>query len=81
MLPAESALHPIDGHRFLRDQRLLLPSANGRKNEPGVAVRCPITPKQGRGELRQGGVPVLGSFASMDMDHLPRSVDIGDFEE
>jgi len=48
---------------------------------PGVAVRRPIAPEQGIGELRQRDRAVLGAFALVAVDHLFRAVDIGDFKK
>lgn len=44
-------------------------------------MRHPIAAKQRIGELRQRDIAVLGAFAPVDVDHLPRPVDIGDFQK
>lgn len=56
--------------------RFLLPSADGWEIKPGVAVLRSIAPEQGIGELRQRHIAVLGALPPVDVDHLPRAVEL-----
>jgi len=73
---SEGALDTFNGHREGGSRGLIATSANSRKNEHGVFMREPITPEQEQGVLWQRDIAILGSLATVDMDHHPLAIDI-----
>jgi hypothetical protein len=55
-------------------------SAKGREEELRVTVGPPIEAEQMECRLREREVAILGTLATVDMDHHAGGVDIGDFE-
>jgi len=70
----------IPAHGLLGDGHLLVVASCCREDPEGVSVGLPILAENEQGLGGKRHVAVLGTFASVDMDHHPFAVDIGDLE-
>jgi hypothetical protein len=78
--PTEGALDTTFGHGRLSLLGSCAASAKGGEEETRVAVGYPIAAEQMEGGLGERDVAILGALPTVDMDHHPVAVDIGDFE-
>ena len=77
---SEGSLDAVNGHRLPGGCRLIAPSSQSGKNERGVLVGYPVAAEQLIGVLRKRNIAVFCSFATMDMNHLPLAIDVGNFK-
>jgi hypothetical protein len=76
----ERSLDTVNGHGLVGSWGLIVSSAQSREDENGVPVGYPVAAKQLIGVLRKGNVAVLGSVATMDMDHPSLAVNVEDLQ-
>jgi hypothetical protein len=76
----EGALDTTFGHGSLSLLCSIAVSAKGREDETRMTVGHPIAAQQVEGGLGKRHVAILGTLATVDMDHHAAAVDIGDFE-
>jgi len=73
---AERSLNTVNSHGIFSGRRLLAVAAQSRKKKLRMAVNYPVLTKQFERLLGKRDHPVYGSFASMDVDHLPVALDV-----
>jgi hypothetical protein len=79
--PAQRSLHAVLGHGVCGGDGGFLIAADGGEEPVRVAMRAPVVPEHLEGAGRERDVAVAGAFATVDVDHLARAVDVADLEE
>jgi hypothetical protein len=77
---AESALDGGFGHGGLGLRGPFAISSKSREKKCRMSVSEPMLTQELEGGVRQGEVTILGSFATVDVDHHALAVDVGDFQ-
>lgn len=73
---AESALDAGFGHRVWGVRGAFSISSESWEKESGVAVSDPLISQEWQSGLREGDIAILGTLASVDVDHHAFGVDV-----
>jgi hypothetical protein len=74
---AKSILNAAFRHRLGCLRQVDMLATLGGKDERRITMRGPVVAQQPESALRQGNVTILVALAVTDMDHHPRTVDVG----
>ncbi len=77
---SEGALDTAFGHSRGSIRRSPAVSSDSREDKPRMPMGFPMLPEDMEGSFRQGDVAVFCPFATMDMNHLSCTVDIGNLQ-
>jgi hypothetical protein len=77
---AEGALNTALGHGRESFSSSFMVSAKSGKEQERMVMSAPIAAQQVQGRDRERDVAILGTLATVDVDHHAGGVDVGDFE-